>query len=54
MNKEKKDSLMKNQDNHAHPNYQDISGDSVDELRNEESANILLSGDEIKQQNENL
>ncbi|WP_180850156.1 hypothetical protein [Bacillus sp. UMB0893] len=54
MNKEKKDSLMKNKDNHAHPNYQDISGDSIDELRNEESANILLGGDEIKQQNENL
>ncbi|QNG62037.1 hypothetical protein H4O14_12200 [Bacillus sp. PAMC26568] len=54
MNKEKNDSLLREKDDHAHPNYEDISGDSVDELRNEESANILLGGDEIKQQNENL
>jgi hypothetical protein len=31
-----------------------VSGDSVDELRNLEEANTLISGDEIQQQNENL
>jgi hypothetical protein len=30
-----------------------VSGDSVDELRNLEEANTLISGDEILQQNEN-
>lgn len=30
-----------------------VSGDSVDELRNLEEANTLISGDEIHQQNEN-
>lgn len=38
----------------APPNQIDIEGDSVDKLRNLEEANIMLSGDEIKQQNENL
>ncbi|MDQ0859451.1 hypothetical protein [Bacillus sp. V2I10] len=38
----------------APPNQMDIEGDSVDKLRNLEEANIMLSGDEIKQQNENL
>ena len=31
-----------------------VSGDSVDELRNLEEANTLITGDEIHQQNENL
>ncbi|MCM3117772.1 hypothetical protein M3610_21190 [Neobacillus sp. MER 74] len=35
-------------------NTKTVSGDSVDELRNLEEANTLITGDEIKQQNENL
>ncbi len=35
-------------------NTKTVSGDSVDELRNLEEANTLISGDEIQQQNENL
>jgi hypothetical protein len=31
-----------------------IPGDSIDEHRNIETANIMLTGDEIRQQNENL
>lgn len=54
MKKEKNDSFLKLRDGQSHPNFNDISGDSVDELRNTESANIMLAGDEIKQQNENL
>lgn len=34
-------------------NTKTVSGDSVDELRNLEEANTLISGDEIHQQNEN-
>jgi hypothetical protein len=32
----------------------DFPGDSIDEHRRLESANIALTGDEIRQQNENL
>ncbi|MFB5194382.1 hypothetical protein ACE198_05570 [Neobacillus sp. KR4-4] len=35
-------------------NTKTVSGDSVDELRNLEEANTLISGDEIQQQNDNL
>ncbi|MEH7307685.1 hypothetical protein [Neobacillus drentensis] len=35
-------------------NTKTVSGESVDELRNLEEANTLISGDEIRQQNENL
>jgi len=36
------------------PNASKIPGDSIDEHRSVETANILLTGDEIRQQNENL
>ncbi|MGM0899598.1 hypothetical protein [Mesobacillus maritimus] len=36
------------------PNASEIPGESIDEHRNIETANILLTGDEIRQQNENL
>lgn len=36
------------------PNQRFIPGGSVDEHRDIEAGNILLTGDEIKQQNENL
>ncbi|MFC0270374.1 hypothetical protein ACFFIX_02730 [Metabacillus herbersteinensis] len=36
------------------PNQKSIPGDSVDEHKNLEVANAIISGDEIKQQNENL
>ncbi|WP_423407021.1 hypothetical protein AABM38_14190 [Heyndrickxia sp. MSNUG] len=36
------------------PNQRFVPGGSVDEHRDIEAANILLTGDEIKQQNENL
>lgn len=36
------------------PNQKSIPGDSVDEHKNLETANAIISGDEIKQQNENL
>lgn len=35
-------------------NNKTVAGDSVDNLRNLEEANTLISGDEIQQQNENL
>ncbi|WP_121612225.1 hypothetical protein [Mesobacillus foraminis] len=35
------------------PNAGKIPGDSIDEHRNIETANIILSGNEIHQQNEN-
>jgi hypothetical protein len=36
------------------PNASKIPGESIDEHRNIETANIMLTGDEIRQQNENL
>lgn len=36
------------------PNQRFVPGGSVDEHRNIEAGNIILTGDEIKQQNENL
>lgn len=36
------------------PNASKIPGDSIDEHRQIETANIMLAGDEIGQQNENL
>jgi hypothetical protein len=36
------------------PNQRFVPGSSVDEHRDIEAGNILLTGDEIKQQNENL
>lgn len=36
------------------PNQRFVPGGSVDEHRDIEAGNILLTGDEIKQQNENL
>ncbi|WP_176167368.1 hypothetical protein [Mesobacillus jeotgali] len=36
------------------PNQRFVPGGSVDEHRNVEAGNIILTGDEIKQQNENL
>jgi len=36
------------------PNDKIVPGDSVDEHKRIEEANILLTGDEIAQQNENL
>ncbi|WP_170169160.1 hypothetical protein [Mesobacillus subterraneus] len=36
------------------PNQRYVPGESVDEHRDFEAGNIILTGDEIKQQNENL
>ncbi len=36
------------------PNLKHIPGDSVDEHKFMEEANTIISGDEIRQQNENL
>jgi hypothetical protein len=36
------------------PNASEIPGESIDEHRKIETANIMLTGDEIHQQNENL
>lgn len=36
------------------PNLKNVAGDSVDEHKELEEANIIITGDEIKQQNENL
>lgn len=36
------------------PNKKPIPGDSVDEYEFQKEANIVISGDEIHQQNENL
>ncbi|WP_226642013.1 hypothetical protein [Mesobacillus subterraneus] len=36
------------------PNQRYVPGGSVDEHRDFEAGNIILTGDEIKQQNENL
>jgi hypothetical protein len=36
------------------PNLKNIAGDSVDEHKYLEEANIIITGDEIRQQNENL
>jgi hypothetical protein len=36
------------------PSASEIPGESIDEHRNIETANIMLTGEEIKQQNENL
>lgn len=36
------------------PNLKNIPGDSVDEHKELELANAIISGDEIHQQNENL
>lgn len=36
------------------PNLKNIPGDSVNEHKDQEVANQIITGDEIKQQNENL
>jgi hypothetical protein len=36
------------------PNLKSVPGDSVNEHKELEEANIIITGDEIKQQNENL
>lgn len=36
------------------PNLKNIAGDSIDEHKYLEEANTIISGDEIRQQNENL
>jgi hypothetical protein len=36
------------------PNNKNVAGDSVDEHKFLEEANIIITGDEIRQQNENL
>jgi len=36
------------------PNLKNVAGDSVDEHKYLEEANIVITGDEIRQQNENL
>ncbi|MGJ7921561.1 hypothetical protein [Neobacillus sp. LXY-4] len=42
------------QTDNASPNPTSIPGDSVNEHKNLELANAIITGDEIKQQNENL
>lgn len=37
-----------------YPNLKNVAGDSVNEHKMLEEANIIITGDEIKQQNENL
>ncbi|MBT2695821.1 hypothetical protein [Bacillus sp. ISL-55] len=54
---DKKDDLKQNNDllNSTYtPNQRYVPGGSVDEHRDFEAGNIILTGDEIKQQNENL
>jgi hypothetical protein len=57
MKDQRKDSFLQENGmdklNHR-PNQRFVPGDSVDEHRNIEDGNIILTGDEIKQQNENL
>jgi hypothetical protein len=36
------------------PNKKNVAGDSVNEHKLLEEANVIISGDEIRQQNENL
>ena len=48
------DQMKDNQMEGRPPNQRKVSGDSVDEHSYIEAGNILLTGDEIKQQNENL
>nr|WP_090638387.1 hypothetical protein [Neobacillus massiliamazoniensis] len=36
------------------PNLKNVAGDSVDEHKFLEEANTIITGDEIRQQNENL
>ena len=43
-----------NQTDKGFTNIKNIPGDSVEEHRNIEFANVIFSGEEIKQQNENL
>ncbi|WML31036.1 hypothetical protein RCG24_03820 [Neobacillus sp. OS1-32] len=38
----------------VYPNLKNVPGDSVDEHKALEEANSLVTGDEIRQQNENL
>ncbi|MED4204015.1 hypothetical protein [Neobacillus mesonae] len=38
----------------SYPNLKNIPGDSVDEHKQLEEANTIITGDEIRQQNENL
>ena len=52
-----KDNLNKKKDSLSSPytpNQRYVPGGSVDEHRDFEAGNIILTGDEIKQQNENL
>ncbi|ESU33884.1 hypothetical protein G3A_03575 [Bacillus sp. 17376] len=53
----KKDDFKRNKDllNSTYaPNQRYVPGGSVDQHRDFETGNIILTGDEIKQQNENL
>ncbi|TYR81500.1 hypothetical protein FZC66_06565 [Priestia megaterium] len=52
--KPEKERQITRQDDGAYPNRNDISGDSVDELRKIEEVNMMMGEKEIGQQNENL
>ncbi|MBT2677959.1 hypothetical protein J7E38_03045 [Bacillus sp. ISL-35] len=54
MDYKKEDSSKKSLKSTYTPNQRFVPGESVDEHRDIEAANIFLTGDEIKQQNENL
>jgi hypothetical protein len=54
MDYKKEDRSKKNLKSTYTPNQRFVPGGSVDEHRDIEAANIFLTGDEIKQQNENL
>lgn len=43
-----------NQTDKDFPHLKNVAGDSVDEHRKIEFANVIIAGEEIKQQNENL
>ena len=49
-----KEQQMTIQNGAIFPNKKNLPGDSVNEHKNLEEANTILSGDEIRQQNENL
>ncbi|MFZ7944404.1 MULTISPECIES: hypothetical protein [Bacillaceae] len=49
-----KESQMTIENGSNFPNKKNISGNSVDEHKYLEEANTIISGDEIRQQNENL
>jgi len=49
-----KESQLTIQNGSVFPNLKNIPGDSVDEHEFLEEANTIITGDEIRQQNENL